>query len=99
VPGGKIPGIKTDQVKVTRSLDLIAHFAFGSRQLCASQRLGSILSRVGMTRQSINIFPDFILSSLYNQVSNKKIKLAHPTTELIAEVLHYGDKLDKSRNL
>jgi hypothetical protein len=27
-----------------------------------------------------------ILSSLHNQVSNKKIKLAHPTTELIAKV-------------
>jgi hypothetical protein len=39
VPGGKIPGIKTDQVKVTRSLDRIARFAFGSPQLCASQRL------------------------------------------------------------
>jgi hypothetical protein len=48
-------------VKVTRSLDRIARFAFGSRQLCASQRLGSILSRVGTTRQSINRFPDFIL--------------------------------------
>ena len=33
--------ITTDQEKVTRSLDRIARFAFGSRQLCASQQLGS----------------------------------------------------------
>jgi phosphopantothenoylcysteine synthetase/decarboxylase len=50
------------------------------------------------TEPSASLHDINILSSLRNQVSNKKIKLTHPTTELIAEV-RYGDKLDKSRNL
>ena len=39
-----------------------------------------------------------ILSNLRNQVSNKKIKTTHFTTELIVEIRH-GHKLKKSRNL
>jgi hypothetical protein len=39
-----------------------------------------------------------ILSSSRNQVSNKKPKLKHASTELIVEMRH-GEKLNKSRNL
>ena len=39
-----------------------------------------------------------ILSNLRNQVSNKKVKTTHFTTELIVEIRH-GHKLKKSRNL
>jgi hypothetical protein len=39
-----------------------------------------------------------ILSSLRNQIRNKKSKLKHVSTELIVEV-RYGEKLNKSRNL
>jgi predicted aspartyl protease len=39
-----------------------------------------------------------ILSNLRNQMSNKKSKLTHATTEVVVEV-RYGHKLDKSRNL
>jgi hypothetical protein len=39
-----------------------------------------------------------ILSNLRDTMSNKEMKLTHPTTELILEIRN-GDKLDKSRNL
>jgi hypothetical protein len=39
-----------------------------------------------------------ILSNLRTHASNKKVKLTHPTTELIVEIKH-GKKLNQSRNL
>jgi hypothetical protein len=53
-------------------------------------------------RDEINVENDLydlnILSSLRNQVSNKKAKSKHIATELIVEIRH-GKKLNKSRNL
>jgi hypothetical protein len=53
-------------------------------------------------RDEMNVENDLydlnILSSLRNQVSNKKAKSKHIATELIVEIRH-GEKLNKSRNL
>jgi hypothetical protein len=45
-----------------------------------------------------NLYDLNILSSLRNQVSNKKAKSKHVATKLIVKVRH-GEKLNKSRNL
>jgi hypothetical protein len=50
-----IPEIKTDQVKVTRSLGRIARFHL-PKGILACQQLGSTILRVGATRQSIKIY-------------------------------------------
>jgi hypothetical protein len=61
-----IPEIKTDQVKVTRSLGRIARFHL-PKGILACQQLGSTILRVGATRQSIKIYSIlfyFIVSSI-----------------------------------
>jgi hypothetical protein len=77
VPGGIIPGIKTDQVKVTRSLGRNARFH--SRMLWLASNLSTVLS----SRDDAAKYKDlqhFILITSY-QYSWKE-KLFHPRLHL-----------------